>query len=130
MGKYSNLKIGETIKTTNGRLYGPLMIDGKKVFRFQGMASQKDGKTTKQSTQKGSKKPVKSLQKGGKTAKKTVKTSKITRTKKQTGGSSMAAVDKKGDHSNEETTGGSLKRPVSLKTAVQLLRQYYRKKYS
>jgi len=128
MGKYSNLKIGETIKTTNGRLYGPLMIDGKKVFRFQGMASQKGGKTTKQSTKQSTKKVTSkktSQNKGGKSAKKTVKTSKIIRTKKQTGGSSI----EKGGHSEEATGGSSKQRPVSLKTAVQLLRQYYREKY-
>ena len=38
MGKYGNLDIGETVVTDNGMLFGPLMVNGKKVFRFQGAA--------------------------------------------------------------------------------------------
>ena len=183
MGKYSHLQVGETVVTDNGMVFGPVMVDGKKVFRFQGPAPGADNAQKRRSSasKRRGRKPISAKQAMGAMKRHYKKSNKYNSNKARKAamtrdlcwdnqekvsdsrykrsphkydfagvddGSNCPSGQRKGSkkpmtdkqranlakgrqalaRKRAAQRGGS-KKPVSLKTAVRLLRQYYENKY-
>ena len=182
MGKYGNLEIGETVVTDNGMLFGPVMVNGKKVYRFQGAAPGLENQEKRRSSasKRRGRKPMTAKQamramkkhyknkaynsdKGRKSAmtrdlcwdnQPMVNDSRYKRSPHKydfagvDDGSNCPSGQRKGSKKRmtekqkanlrkgrealarkRAAQRGGAKKPVSLKTAVRLLRQYYENKY-